>query len=358
MKSLFTFLLCLLTFCISCNSETDDTAPPENQNEEKDVVIPSEQIDNDNQCQKFSVEINNWEDSNYTALVKTEFGKTPIKYVWSNGSTDTIIGRKTPLAIGTYSVTATDWDGCVKKASIEITHQLATFNEINVACIGSHLGVIDYDLRNDFGNDITEKGVCYSTRPNPTIKDIKVIDTSFGSEVTINSLDLSTTYYVRAYVMNQAGLSYSEEISFTTRSTESPFRIGQRYQGGIIAHLNCDGISGFILYTDRFLGRNSLSSARNTTKGLTHQGYDDWYLPGVFQMGRMYLNLHKTGIYTFATGDRIFDNYWTSDSISDTNVCGNFKAFHYDMDQGSAEEYIASCFQLNVAAVRNFKLPE
>lgn len=76
----------------------------------------------------------------------------------------------------------------------------------------------------DGGSEVTERGVCYSTSPNPTISDTKVIagagTGAFTAELT--GLSIETTYYVRAYAINSKGLSYGEQVSFQTKNRSLP----------------------------------------------------------------------------------------------------------------------------------------
>ena len=68
------------------------------------------------------------------------------------------------------------------------------------------------------GGTITAKGVCWSISHNPTTNDNHTSDGggvgSFTSILT--GLSSNHTYYVRAYVTNQYGTVYGEEVSFTT----------------------------------------------------------------------------------------------------------------------------------------------
>lgn len=77
--------------------------------------------------------------------------------------------------------------------------------------------VIDYG-----GGSLSEFGVVFSTSPNPTIADRKSVRPvisldSFYARCT--SLLSNTTYYVKAYAINEAGVSYGDEISFTTAAS-------------------------------------------------------------------------------------------------------------------------------------------
>ena len=71
------------------------------------------------------------------------------------------------------------------------------------------------------GSHITHRGVCYSTSPNPTFDDDKVLGTSKDMVLTIGGLSKSTTYYVRGFAKTNTDVKYSEEVSFTTTATES-----------------------------------------------------------------------------------------------------------------------------------------
>jgi uncharacterized protein (TIGR02145 family) len=70
------------------------------------------------------------------------------------------------------------------------------------------------------GNNTTERGVCYSTSPNPTIVDDKVTSgSSSGTFICILSgLVGNTTYYARAYATNstKGTTTYGNDVSFTT----------------------------------------------------------------------------------------------------------------------------------------------
>lgn len=76
------------------------------------------------------------------------------------------------------------------------------------------LGKITYDG----GGEITDQGLCYGLTENPTISDTKVSATPQNDtlKAEITGLDIYTKYYVRAYVVNETGVNYGENLSFTT----------------------------------------------------------------------------------------------------------------------------------------------
>jgi uncharacterized protein (TIGR02145 family) len=68
------------------------------------------------------------------------------------------------------------------------------------------------------GSQVTERGVCYNTSPNPTTANTKVPSGSgSGNFVSIlRDLSGSTTYYVRAYAIKNTGTTYGGQVVFTT----------------------------------------------------------------------------------------------------------------------------------------------
>ena len=80
-----------------------------------------------------------------------------------------------------------------------------------------------YEVVSDGGAEVTERGVCWDTIQNPTIDKNRTNDGNglgtFTSE--LSNLASQTTYYVRAYAVNSAGVSYGEEKSFETLVDET-----------------------------------------------------------------------------------------------------------------------------------------
>jgi len=72
------------------------------------------------------------------------------------------------------------------------------------------------------GAQVTQHGFCYGMNHNPTTLD-NISSLGIASNVGDYSADISglsagTTYYVRAYAQNSAGIAYSDEITITTLS--------------------------------------------------------------------------------------------------------------------------------------------
>lgn len=72
------------------------------------------------------------------------------------------------------------------------------------------------------GEDITDRGVCYSTEQEPTIDDMVLSEGKYVGKLTstITELTPETVYYVRGYATNPAGTAYSETQTFTTIAAE------------------------------------------------------------------------------------------------------------------------------------------
>ena len=70
------------------------------------------------------------------------------------------------------------------------------------------------------GAEVSARGVCWSTSPNPAVSDNHTNDGGGTGTFTSNITGLSanTTYWVRAYATNCAGTSYGQVKSFTTPS--------------------------------------------------------------------------------------------------------------------------------------------
>ncbi|MDI6402871.1 Ig-like domain-containing protein, partial [Balneolaceae bacterium ANBcel3] len=73
----------------------------------------------------------------------------------------------------------------------------------------------------DGGAIVTERGIVYSTSPNPTTGDnvVQMGDGTGSFSQSVTGLDPGTTYYVRAYATNSQGTNYGSQQSITTLVT-------------------------------------------------------------------------------------------------------------------------------------------
>jgi uncharacterized protein (TIGR02145 family) len=101
---------------------------------------------------------------------------------------------------------------------------------INVLAKATSVSVI-YSTEPIPNYNIDEIGICYGTITNPTSDGNHIIASSgIRNSITINNLSLKTTYFIRGYVKNESGISYSNEISFTTGEGEISDIDGNIYQ--------------------------------------------------------------------------------------------------------------------------------
>ena len=93
-----------------------------------------------------------------------------------------------------------------------------TIQTTNVFDVTTHSASFEGEIIFDGYAPITECGFCWSTSSNPTIEDNTLVVKASNGTISGNVTELQdgTTYYVRAYAKNEIGVSYGEELSFTT----------------------------------------------------------------------------------------------------------------------------------------------
>ena len=96
--------------------------------------------------------------------------------------------------------------------------ELPSVTTAEISDITATSAVCSSTVSHDGFTDVTARGVCWSTSPNPTLEDSHTIDgTGMGDFVSnLNGLEPTTTYHVRAYATNSVGTCYGEDIIFTT----------------------------------------------------------------------------------------------------------------------------------------------
>lgn len=70
----------------------------------------------------------------------------------------------------------------------------------------------------------TEKGFCYSTSSNPTVSSTKKVVSGTGEgnfSINISNLSYNTTYYYKAYAIQNGTVIYGSEVNFNTGYTET-----------------------------------------------------------------------------------------------------------------------------------------
>ena len=191
--------------------------------------------------------------------------------------------------------------------------QLATLTTSPVSSLTNISATSGGNITDNGGDVWTNRGVCYSTNPNPTTAD-NITNDGYGWGIftsNLSGLTLSTTYYVRAYATNSAGTAYGNELSFTTLAS-APLAIGDSYQGGVIFSLNGSG-GGLIAATSDQSSDATFYPALITCIDLILNGYSDWFLPSKNDLNQMYLNKALIGGFTS-------DAYWSSTETDQFNA--------------------------------------
>lgn len=92
----------------------------------------------------------------------------------------------------------------------------------NFTCSSTTTMVCTGSVFSENGAPITECGICWSKSSNPTISNTHSIATSAGVgdfEATLIDLNMGTTYHIRAYAKNSAGISYGDDVEIKMPST-------------------------------------------------------------------------------------------------------------------------------------------
>ena len=140
------------------------------------------------------------ETDNKTFTVTVEDLKVATRYyyrflVWNQYHVD----NKYEMAVRDFSTTAK-----------VITHEVENVTRFS-ATFNAEIVAEGYET-------VTECGFCWGTKHNPTMnnshKSCNNVEMDYSMDV--DGLQAETTYYLRAYVINEGGIAYADEVSFRT----------------------------------------------------------------------------------------------------------------------------------------------
>ena len=160
-----------------------------------------------------------------------EFGKTA--FFWS--ATDISTEEAMSMKLGSKSVGANKSEQvktyafsvrCLKDGTFLLPAAVSTDNVSDIKC---NSAVVTGDVTSDGGNQVTASGVCWSTKPYPTIADSHTNEGaglgSFQSKISFPASGVEQQYYVCAYAENSAGITYGNEKSFSSLPVAKPMKI-------------------------------------------------------------------------------------------------------------------------------------
>lgn len=104
-----------------------------------------------------------------------------------------------------------------KKPTVGITNKIVITTNPFVT-IGSDSAICSGEITSDGGDNITERGICYSLNENPTLNNSKVASGSGKGIFTCNLINLqpNTTYYIKAYCLSNQGEIFGKQENFKT----------------------------------------------------------------------------------------------------------------------------------------------
>lgn len=154
-----------------------------------------------------------------TKSSKTDTGsKAVIELIFAEGDQLRFVGYATGFS------TDTIYDSPTGNLTYTFTFTIGSpvVTTDSVTSITDTSAIINYTVLSSGGANVTAKGVCWSTDPNPTTADSHTTEGAATGSFTSNISGLVpvTTYYVRAYATNSEGTGYGNQISFSTNPGE------------------------------------------------------------------------------------------------------------------------------------------
>ncbi|MCU7551408.1 hypothetical protein OCK74_19960 [Chitinophagaceae bacterium LB-8] len=173
----------------------------------------------------------------------TSDGGSPVTargICWSTSSAPTISNSNTNDGAGTGSFTSnmtglapgtvyyvrayvTNAYGTAYGQQIQFTtsYAPASLTTVSASSITATTASTGGNVTSDGGYFVNQRGVCWSTNPNPTVANSSISNgTGTGSySCVLTGLTPNTTYYVRAYAMNTFATAYGQQIQFTTSAS-------------------------------------------------------------------------------------------------------------------------------------------
>lgn len=127
-----------------------------------------------------------------------------------------------------------------------LAYEKPTVSTLEVTDITENSALCGGNVTDDGGQEITERGICWSSSMDPGLDDSVRYDPVPGIgqfTIELSSLESGKEYHVRAFARSEAGISYGEDVIFRTNglatvSTSVPFTISQTHaqMGGTVIY--------------------------------------------------------------------------------------------------------------------------
>ncbi|ALC15307.1 hypothetical protein DSOUD_0516 [Desulfuromonas soudanensis] len=245
--------------------------------------------------------------------------------------------------------------------------QLATVSTAAASAVSYSTALSGGNVTSDNGAPVTSRGICWATTSLPTIADSCYTEAgglgSFSRELA--GLASNTTYYVRAFAVNDGGTSYGNEVSLTTLTMVAPV-LTTKAVSGISSNL---AGSGGVISTDGGAAITakgvcwSLNPAPTTANSKTVDGTGDGSynstLTGLNPLTSYYVRAYATNALGTAYGNEV--GFSTTDLVnpgptvpvvgtSTSMITGSSTASsggYVSSDGGSAVTARGVCWSLN-----------
>ncbi|MCC5904923.1 MAG: fibronectin type III domain-containing protein [Balneolaceae bacterium] len=124
-------------------------------------------------------------------------------------------------AYATNSIGTTFGD---EKSFITLSRSAPVVSTLPVLQTGVSSAIAAGEITDDGGGEVTGTGVCWSEQPGPGLNDTcKSANVEAGIfEVEVTGLNHSTSYFIRAYAMNETGTAFGDDQEFTTETLHPP----------------------------------------------------------------------------------------------------------------------------------------
>ncbi|MCX6243809.1 MAG: DUF1566 domain-containing protein [Bacteroidetes bacterium] len=235
--------------------------------------------------------------------------------------------------------------GC-KKVCCTIGYRL---NTDSVYSITYNSALVHVTIVADDEDTINVKGVCWSTRPSPTVSN-DTTNNGYGKQAfigNIHGLASVAMYYLRPYVTTKKGTAYGDETTFKTLKAPV-FSVGEKIGGGVVFYVDSAGVRGLVAaLSDESSGAtwgcpgtlipdttkdgpgagfsytlaivqlcsDTASAAWICRKMRTVYDTGDWYLPSKFELKLLYQQRIVVGGFENA-------DYWSSSQSDKDNAWG------------------------------------
>lgn len=217
---------------------------------------------------------------------------------------------------------------CKKEPEQKSGLPVVSTNEVTE--IGIHSAVCSGIVTDQGDKPINVRGFCWSTSPNPTTSDIFVNTDSYLKadsvpgvgpyKVLMTGLAANTTYYVRAYATNSKGISYGDELSFSTQSYGSSVP-----EGGVNALFSIDGNGGKVWFSKGNLQHQASTNTWRFSEnqwGVCDSIANEHVSSAYAEASTAWIDLFGWGTSGYAHGANCYQPWSTTANPTDYNAYG------------------------------------